>query len=315
MKALKYLLEIAVVGSLLFAVLGFSGAGLPYFQDLLLPFRNPPCVKPIAYSLGAFDGRFGLSQTEFLKDIAKARTVWDQAAGKKLFAYSPEGGLKINLIYDYRQEDENILKSLGLNIESTKENYNSLKAEYDSLFNTYNKDKASLTQAESAYNALKSSYESQVNYWNHRGGAPANQFLALNQEQSTLKAEADQINAGVISLNNLSDKINALADALNRLATELNLKVGTYNNVGSATGRSFIEGDYEQNGSNQVIDIYEFGSEAQLVRVLTHEFGHALGLNHVSDPKAVMYKYNEGTNDRLTAADLGELRRVCGLIR
>ncbi|HUY69419.1 MAG TPA: matrixin family metalloprotease, partial [Candidatus Tyrphobacter sp.] len=140
-------------------------------------------------------------------------------------------------------------------------------------------------------------------------------FQALNQEQLTLKAEADQVNVGVASLNNLSDKINALADALNRLAAELNLKVGTYNNVGSAAGRSFIEGDYEQNGSNQAIDIYEFGSEAQLVRVLTHEFGHALGLNHVSDPKAVMYKYNEGTNDKLTAADLGELRRVCGIIQ
>jgi hypothetical protein len=40
--------------------------------------------------------------------------------------------------------------------------------------------------------------------------------------------------------------------------------------------------------------------------------GHALGLGHVTDPAAIMYRNNSGTGLATTAADLTELHRVCG---
>ncbi len=41
--------------------------------------------------------------------------------------------------------------------------------------------------------------------------------------------------------------------------------------------------------------------------------GHSLGLEHVTDPKAIMYKINRGTNLQVTAADTLELQKVCAL--
>ena len=39
--------------------------------------------------------------------------------------------------------------------------------------------------------------------------------------------------------------------------------------------------------------------------------GHAVGIDHVGDPEAVMYKLNMGENLTATATDLAELNKVC----
>jgi predicted Zn-dependent protease len=40
----------------------------------------------------------------------------------------------------------------------------------------------------------------------------------------------------------------------------------------------------------KAINIYEFDKEEDLKLALVHEFGHAIGLGHVDNPKAIMYR-------------------------
>ena len=76
--------------------------------------RSAPCEQSIMYTIGTFDGRFGLSRQTFLSVIKEAETIWEKPVGKDLFAYADDGSLKINLIYDYRQQATSKLKSLGI---------------------------------------------------------------------------------------------------------------------------------------------------------------------------------------------------------
>ena len=162
-----------------------------------------------------------------------------------------------------------------------------------------------------SYNADKNAYEKEVSNFNKRGQATRAQYDALEQERIALNNQAEIINQAEKTFNASVDTINSLAAVLNRLVATLNLQAETYNAVGSSTGKQFTEGEYLSNATGTAINIFQYSNNTQLVEVLAHEFGHALGLEHIDNPKAVMYYLNEGVNEELTADDLAALKEIC----
>jgi vacuolar-type H+-ATPase subunit I/STV1 len=301
----KGLLSFIVIGALV---------GVAFYGQAQLGLFRKPCSSPISYSLGTFDPKFNITQSEFLAAVDQAINVWEKPTGKDLFKYDPNGKLKINLIYDYRQEATDKLQNLGFQIDNTQASYDQLKSRYNQMHADYETLKRELESNIASYNTRKAAYEAEVNKWNKQGGAPKNEVQKLNAERDALSAQASRINRDQATLNNLANEINAVVDVLNRMAHSLNLNVSNYNNIGESRGDEFEEGAYVESGRTKQIDIYEFDSEERLVRVLAHEFGHALGLEHIdTNENAIMYRLNKGGTDTATIEDLNAVKTLCGI--
>ncbi len=279
---------------------------LVMFGVVVYQFNYNPCDHPIKYKIGAVDAGFGMSQEQFKEKISTAVAIWNAALGKKLFEYDPNGSLTINLSYDSRQQTTQQDQVLQSTIDQNSQLADSTKQQYTALANQYDQQKSAYEEAVSKFNLDQGQYNSSVNYWNAKGGAPASQYTALQNQRKALIAEENQINTSGASLNTLVSEINSFIDKYNILVDHIKSNA---NIINSSAGTEFEEGVYDPNTSS--ITIYEYDNEVVLIRVIAHELGHALGLAHDSDPASIMYRLNQGTNETLSAEDLAELKTVC----
>jgi len=274
----------------------------------------PPCTEPITYSIGTFDRRFDISHAEFLQAISLAEAIWEKPISKELFAYSPENGeLKINLVYDYRQQITEELNEIEGELKQDETTYRAMEREYLAL-------KSELSRLESIYEAHarefethNAQYEQMVSDWNSSSRTSRAEFERLEEKRNELQAELARLKVEEARLNGIVRQINSLVPQLNRLARELNLNVEEYNTIGAARGETFAGGIYSSSVEGEKIDIYEFSSKDKLVRILAHELGHALGLEHIEDKDAIMYKLNQGDKAELSQGDIAELKKLCAI--
>jgi hypothetical protein len=271
------------------------------------------CIAQVKYSIGTIDPRFQISREDFQESIRKASAVWENAVGQDIFIEQDSGGLRINLVYDARQESTNQLTSLGLQIENTKSSFDTLKKKYESIHAQYLDNKKQLDILIIEYTDRNARYEEQVLYWNNRGGAPKAQFETLEKEREALAVLVETLQTKQENLNQLVPTMNALVHALNSIMQDLNMGIGAFNTIGKQTP-AFEQGVYIRSGPVERIDIFEFSTRRQLFRVLAHELGHAVGLEHLDNPQAIMYKQNQATNETLTKTDLSAIRKLCGVV-
>jgi hypothetical protein len=205
------------------------------------------------------------------------------------------------------------MKKIGIVIHNDQNTFNVLKSKYNSMIASYKTEKVRLETLITAYNADKRALEKEINYWNGRGGAPKAEHDVLEQRIAASNNQYEVIKQTENSFNALVDTIKSAEIILNELVATLNLQVDTYNAVGSSTGKTFSEGEYVNDANGMAINVFQFSDSDQLEKVLVHELGHALGLEHLDNPKAIMYYLNEGMNVKLTADDLAALKKVCGI--
>lgn len=286
-------------------VILFASFGYAYFGHI-----PQPCDKPIEYKLGVFDERFKVSKTDFLASIKSAENHWEKATGKNLFEYSEQGELVVNLVYDDRQATTQKNQILELNANQNKESADSIKVELDKLENQYEINKNSYLSFLETFKARESKYSTEVSYYNARGGAPKSEYNRLIQEKQSLDEQGVILESKRIALNNLSNEINDLVKKHNVFVADANENINTLNQT---AGKEFNEGEYIMDRNGERINIYEFTSKTKLVRILEHELGHALGLEHGQDSNAIMYYLNQGENLIPTTEDKMAVEKACAV--
>ena len=282
-----------------------------------------PCDKKLEYSIGRFDTQFGLSKEDFKSYIIQSGSVWEKVLHKKQFIYNPNASFKINLIYDERQLETMQKQKTESGLSAVEDIFKKLDSEFNRFKNQYNQKVSSYESALAIYKSRKSAYDAEVASWNRKGkGASADTYASKSTFQS-LEAERQYLNSEAQNLNNEASSINTLTKELNALLAERNTKAAEYNRVAKAYnskyngGLEFNQAEYKSGNSlDQAgeINVYQFGNKEDLVLALTHELGHALGMDHVENPKSIMYfltGVNAETSPTPTAEDLAELNKVC----
>ncbi|MEK7640715.1 MAG: matrixin family metalloprotease [Patescibacteria group bacterium] len=313
MKRGGYLLYIFLFALLL--ILGFVFRERLGAQLRFLRAEFFPCKAPITYSIGAFDARFGISKANFLNAIQEAEAIWENPIDKELFSYASDGHLLVNLVYDYRQNTTQTLQELESKVDQSRASYEELQSKYESMTAQLALNKSALESRAVAFELRKRTYETDVRRANRQRRVSKEEDSRLRAEGEYLEYEATVLNEMRADLKKQVEDINLLAKTLNDLASALNLNVDRYNDVGGSLGGDFTQGVYESHGAGGIesITVFQYDSYAKLVRVLAHELGHTLSLEHIDNPDAIMYRFNQGDNDTLTAVDLLALKTRCGI--
>ncbi|MEK7598263.1 MAG: matrixin family metalloprotease [Patescibacteria group bacterium] len=302
--------------SLIFVVIAVAAAGFVVFKKGQPELRNyipitKPCSSPLAYAIGNVDSRFNISKDGAAVLAQKAENVWESQTGLDLFQYDPNAQLKINFIFDARQQQAIEAVELEQKLGKLKISDNSLKVQYNNLYAEYSKEIDNYNSLAKKYEKEISSYNKEVNRWNKVGGAPPDEYEKLNKEQDALEAMRKKLEKERKSINDLINQMNSLASREKQVISSYNESLNTFRNKYGGT-REFEKGIF----NGQEVNIYQFNEDSDLELTITHELGHALGIGHVENTQSIMY-YLMGEQDldqpTLTSEDLSAFKSVCQL--
>jgi predicted Zn-dependent protease len=260
-----------------------------------------PCKVPIRYGIGTIDSQFGVSKEEVRQAAADAVSVWSSVSNRTLFLYDETASLKINLIFDERHQRFQTKEMWRAELSRLELVFKSAENILKQTETTYNKEIATLEQLKDEYANIVA--ELQV-YEESEGVSLRSQrrlFSEMQRLERVIAQKVDDINVIVRTMNDLAEQINRGVELYNDEARRFNLQFGN--------GEAFTQGVF----SRDTINIYTFKNKNELVWVLAHELGHALGLGHIEDEKSVMY-YMLGDREvapTLTESDKREFVRVC----
>lgn len=135
------------------------------------------------------------------------------------------------------------------------------------------------------------------------------ELTKVANEYGALKKQYDALNSRGRATKEMYDQLTSLRDQYNNLRDQINADIAR----GSSLPQGEVEeGKYIRDADGTRIYIYAYQDKTELMRTLTHEFGHSLGLEHVENQNSIMYRSSsQSTSLTLSQEDVAELTRVC----
>ncbi|MDB5189062.1 MAG: matrixin family metalloprotease [Parcubacteria group bacterium] len=283
-----------------------------YFYERPLDISNfsfvPHCAKPIPYTIGTVDPKFAMTNAQIIAKLDDASRLWNDAAGKPVFAYDPTNNhaIPVNFVYDTRQQ----AIELGTKIDTTEASQSTARTELNALVTAYRAAENAYAKAVASLNTASLAYSEEVRRVNAAGGADKETYARLHTEQARLNQQQDELKQQGVVLDAQSAALKTKTAAFNASVNSINKVVNQFN---AAVGGDFEEGEYVRDAAgNQRIDIYAYKTQNELIHSLAHELGHVLGLAHNDNPKSIMFPYNK-SGVTLSDDDVTALKTLCRL--
>lgn len=269
-----------------------------------------PCSSPLTYRLGDIDQRFGISRKQLLLALRKAEDIWEETLKVDLFHHADDGDLVVNFVYDARQMTSQENAGRKFAIDQSANNAEAVKAQHEAAAARYDEARKDYLAAQKAHEARLDAYNRRVSDWNARQSGPESEHRALQQEGAALETSVAALESKRIAVNAMAARANMLSDRYNQLIGEVKANVDAIN---TTAGREFKQGLFTRDASGVRIDVFEYKDQTDLVHVLAHELGHALGIPHNGNPKSIMYGLNSSDSAVLSGEDIAALKETCRL--
>ncbi len=270
------------------------------------------CKAPLIYSISDIDSRFKVSKSEALKIAQQAEKIWENAINVNLFEYQADSDKDIMIDFIFGKEQERTIAETasGKTIDANWENYDAVLKKYNSLGATYEARVTEYNTQSKKNDADVVKFNQRIADWKKRPGNDA-EYDSMKNEEERLRKNQTILKTELANLQNIST-------ALKTQKTELDALWAKYSAVAEAHDKVYATGEIvEQAVFDGMfrIKVYTYENADYLRRILTHEMGHALGIDHLTQKQSIMYYLQNPEqnvkNLALSQEDIGALKELC----
>ncbi len=276
--------------------------------------HTAPCAEPETYQIGEIDDRYVITEEELYLLLREVAEIWSDAYGQPVMEFAEDGDIRINLVYAEQQELSDRERQFRDRIQSERYRIAAVEKEYEQMDSDYRQRVQQHQDDMSRLQEKIAALNSWVTEKNEQGGFRESELPLFEERKSEIDSLTAGLNQRSLRLNEAARNLNQKVERINNKVEQKNSLITEYNRTFTGT-RRFTQGSYERIGHDRTINVYSFLDEDELMLVLAHEMGHALGIGHVDNPQSVMYRLM-GNQARpgveLTEDDRHALLDICG---